>query len=226
MNTRLQVEHPVTEAVTGIDLVRAQLRDRRRRAAAPRAGATSRRAGMPSSAASTRRTGAGCCPRQDDGRDIASRTGTGVRIDSGVAEGRPVTVHYDPLLAKLIAHGDSRDEATISRMTRWRGYDILGVHHNIAFLRRLLARAELRSVDVHTQFIEEHLDELHYRRPRRCSAPRQPWQRSSSLGGARTARRSTPVDADVASAGRDDPWGPRPTEAGTMIPWAPGSTVR
>jgi acetyl/propionyl-CoA carboxylase alpha subunit len=77
-----------------------------------------------------------------------------------VVAGQTVTVHYDPLLAKLIAHGATRDEA-LARMTTALGhYEILGLHHNVAFLLRLLARPEVRDVRAHTRFIESCLPEL------------------------------------------------------------------
>ena len=84
----------------------------------------------------------------------------GVRVDAGVVAGQTVTVHYDPLLAKVIAHGATRAEA-IARLHRALGeYDILGLRHNISFLRALLNRAEVQSSDVYTRFIEDHLAEL------------------------------------------------------------------
>ncbi len=75
-------------------------------------------------------------------------------------EGQAVTVHYDPLLAKLIVHADSRDAALAGTVAALKRYEILGVRHNIAFLVALLERPEVAAHDVHTRFIEAHLDEL------------------------------------------------------------------
>jgi 3-methylcrotonyl-CoA carboxylase alpha subunit len=87
-------------------------------------------------------------------------TGEGIRVDSGVVEGQTVTVHYDAMLAKLIAHGEDRSAALDRISNALRSYEILGLHHNIPFLRALLDRPEVRTNHVHTRFIEEHLDTL------------------------------------------------------------------
>ena len=87
-------------------------------------------------------------------------TGEGIRVDSGVVEGQTVTVHYDAMLAKLIAHGEDRSAALDRISNALRSYEILGLHHNIPFLRALLDRPEVRANRVHTRFIEEHLDTL------------------------------------------------------------------
>jgi acetyl/propionyl-CoA carboxylase alpha subunit len=157
MNTRLQVEHPVTEALTGIDLVDAQLRI-----------AEGER--LPFSQDDIRVQGHAieCRVYAEDSRRLLPQTGrllryrepAGVRIDSGVREGQSITVHYDPLLAKLIAHAPSRREAIDAASQALSEFEILGVHHNIAFLRALLARPEMESCSMDTHFIEEHLSEL------------------------------------------------------------------
>jgi acetyl/propionyl-CoA carboxylase alpha subunit len=83
-----------------------------------------------------------------------------VRIDSGVREGQTITVHYDALLAKVIAHGPTRELALERLQTALRQYEILGVRHNIPFLLALLARPEVATNATHTRFIEDHLEEL------------------------------------------------------------------
>src|SRR4029079_10785157 len=86
--------------------------------------------------------------------------GEGVRVDSGVAEGQTITVHYDPMIAKLIAHADSRAGALDRAVDALRRFDILGVRKNIAFLIALLTRPEVAQSHTHTRFIEAHLDDL------------------------------------------------------------------
>jgi 3-methylcrotonyl-CoA carboxylase alpha subunit len=87
-------------------------------------------------------------------------SGDGIRVDSGVAEGQTVSVHYDPLLAKLICHGQSREVAMQRMIAAIAEYDILGLRHNLSFLLALLRRNEVREGRAHTGFIEEHLTEL------------------------------------------------------------------
>jgi len=159
MNTRLQVEHPVTELVTGLDLVSVQLR-------------VASGEPLPFTQSDIRATGHAmeCRVYAEDARTLLPQAGRillyrepvtdGVRVDAGVVAGQTVTVHYDPLLAKVIAHGATRAEA-IERLHRALGeYDILGLRHNISFLRALLDRREVQSSDVYTRFIEDHLAEL------------------------------------------------------------------
>ena len=159
MNTRLQVEHPVTEAITGIDLVRAQILVA---------------AGEPlpfrQDEIASRGHAIECRIYAEDPKRLLPQSGTllryrepagpGLRIDSGVTEGQTVTVHYDPLLAKLIAAGETREEALARAHDALGRYEILGLRHNAGFLRALIARDEVRQARVHTGFIEAHLEAL------------------------------------------------------------------
>ena len=155
MNTRLQVEHPVTEEVTGLDLVSAQLRvaagellpwaqeDIPQRGAAIECRIYAEdpaRGFMPSPGRIAR---------------LVLPAGPGVRLECGVAEGVEVSVHYDPLLAKLIAWGSTREEAR-SRMEAALGAVVVeGVATVIPFHRRVLQSAAFREGRVHTQMVEE-----------------------------------------------------------------------
>jgi len=159
MNTRLQVEHPVTEAVTGIDLVRAQLM--------VAAGEP-----LPFSQDDVRQVGHAieCRVYAEDSRRLLPQSGRlvryrepsgdGIRVDSGVTEGQQITVHYDPLLAKLIIWGDDRVAALARARAAIAEYQILGLRHNLAFLDALLARPEVQTNRTHTRFIESVLDVL------------------------------------------------------------------
>jgi len=153
MNTRLQVEHPVTEAVTGLDLVEWQLRIAagetlpmtqdelvcRGHAVEARVYAENPRRGfLPST-----------------GRLLHVEFGGGVRVDSGVVSGDTVGVHYDPMLAKIIAHGSDRNDALSRLDLALADTRIAGVEHNVAFLRRLLADATFRRGDYSTHLVEE-----------------------------------------------------------------------
>jgi len=156
VNARLQVEHPVTELVTGRDLVRAQLLVA---------------AGEPLPYAQDELEQRGhaleCRVYAEDpdnhflpstGRLHVYRepTGPGIRVDSGVREGDQVTIHYDPLLAKVIVHAETRQLA-LDRMDRaLADFVLLGVRTNIPFLRLLVGHPAFRAGDLHTGFLEEH----------------------------------------------------------------------
>ncbi|MBI4590980.1 MAG: acetyl-CoA carboxylase biotin carboxylase subunit [Candidatus Rokubacteria bacterium] len=155
MNTRLQVEHPVTEEVTGLDLVQAQLR-----VAAGEA--------LPWKQAEIlqRRAAIECrIYAEDPDRNFMPSPGTisalrlpegeGIRVECGVAEGVTVSVHYDPLLAKVIAWGQDRDEA-LERMQRALSeFSVEGVKTTLPFHRAVLSSELFKRGQVHTQLVEQ-----------------------------------------------------------------------
>jgi len=155
MNTRLQVEHPVTEEVTGFDLVAAQLRVASgeplpwTQEQVPQRGASIEcriyaedpaKGFMPSPGRITR---------------LVLPEGPGVRLECGVAEGVEVTVHYDPLLAKLITSGRTRDEAIARMSAALAGFVVEGVRTAIPFQQRVMESAAFRAGAVHTQMVEQ-----------------------------------------------------------------------
>lgn len=155
MNTRLQVEHPVTEEVTGLDLVKCQLR-----IAAGEA--------LPWAQADIIQRGAAIECRiyaEDPARQFMPSPGVisslvlpegeGVRVECGVAPGVEVTVHYDPLLAKLITRGETRG-AAMDRMARALGeFRVDGVRTTIPFHQRVMAHSAFREGLVHTQMVDQ-----------------------------------------------------------------------
>ena len=157
MNTRLQVEHAVTEAVTGLDMVRLQLEVA---------------AGRPLSLRQEDVHAQGHAlecrlyaedPDRDDlpspGRVLhyASPEGPGVRFDSGIEAGSEVTVHYDPLLAKLVTWGHDRDESIARMRAALRETVVLGVVTNLARLQAIVSHDAFLAGALHTGFIDEHL---------------------------------------------------------------------
>jgi acetyl/propionyl-CoA carboxylase alpha subunit len=160
MNTRLQVEHPVTEAVLGLDLVRLQIE-----VAAGRALPFSQQQVQPRGHALECRLYAED-PERDDlpspGRilHLSPPEGPGVRFDSGVETGSDVTVHYDPLLAKLVTWGSSREESLQRMRAALARTAILGVVTNHPRLQAVLEHPAFERGELHTGFIEEHLSEL------------------------------------------------------------------
>jgi acetyl/propionyl-CoA carboxylase alpha subunit len=160
MNTRLQVEHPVTEAVTGIDLVRAQI--------AIAAGDP-----LPWRQADLSQRGHAIELRiyaEDPARHDLPQAGPvllyrepampGIRIDSGIVEGGEVSVHYDPLMAKLIAHAETRDMARQRARAALRSFPILGVRTNTGLLQALLDHPRFVAGDLDTQMLEAEGDVL------------------------------------------------------------------
>jgi len=157
MNTRLQVEHPITEWVSGVDLVQAQLRIAAgeslwlaQDALTPRGHAIECRIYAEDPA-----NGFLPCP----GRIALLREpqGAWIRVDSGLAVGGEVTVHYDPMLAKLSAWGADRESARLRLVAALRDYAIVGVTTNVPFLADVLTQDAFVAGTTHTHFLAEHL---------------------------------------------------------------------
>ena len=166
MNTRLQVEHPVTEMVTGTDLVEWQLRV----AAGEPLPLAQADLSMNGHAVEARvyaeDPGRGFLPATGTLAHLATPPGSGhVRIDGGVREGEAVTSWYDPMIAKVIAHGDDRAMALDRLAGALREFEVAGVATNVAFLARLVGEPGFRAGDVDTGLIERRLDALLSRGP-------------------------------------------------------------
>ncbi|MGR8946667.1 MAG: acetyl-CoA carboxylase biotin carboxylase subunit [Gammaproteobacteria bacterium] len=160
MNTRLQVEHPVTEMTTGIDLVEQQIR-------------VAEGHSLPFTQADIEFSGHAielriCAEDPDNdffpvtGRVayLAEARGEGIRVDSALAAGSEISAAFDPMLLKLIAHGESRNSARERLIKALEEQVILGLTTNSAFLRRLLAHPQFISGNTHTHFIPDHAESL------------------------------------------------------------------
>ncbi len=168
MNTRLQVEHPITEMVTGLDLVQWQIRI----AAGER---------LPFGQEDLRQQGHaiecrlyaedpenGFLPASGELLRFIPPTGPGVRVDSGVTGGDSIPIHYDPLIAKLIVHAEDRP-AAIRRMRSALGETVLlGLVTNWQFLQDVLSQPEFQAGEVYTTWIEERFED--WRAPQ-CDLP-------------------------------------------------------
>jgi acetyl-CoA carboxylase biotin carboxylase subunit len=154
MNTRLQVEHPVTEEVVGRDLVEAQLRI----AAGERLGWTQQDIAARGAAVECRiyaeDPDRGFLPSPGTVKALHLPEGPGIRHECGVEPGSVVTVHYDPLLAKVIAAGRDRDEALDRLADALERYRVDGVKTTLPLHRRILASPAFRAGAVHTRFLE------------------------------------------------------------------------
>jgi len=155
MNTRLQVEHPVTEEVTGVDLVQSQLRIA---AGEPLAWAQAD-VGQRGSSIECRIYAEDPAKRflPSPGRltRLVLPRGDGIRLECGVAEGVDVSVHYDPLLAKLVASGATRAESIARMAAALEGFVVEGVKTVIPFHERVMRSAAFRAGSVHTQMVEQ-----------------------------------------------------------------------
>ncbi|MGA2374921.1 MAG: acetyl-CoA carboxylase biotin carboxylase subunit [Candidatus Sulfotelmatobacter sp.] len=157
MNTRLQVEHPVTELITGLDLVHLQIRI----AAGEKLPFTQDDLHIRSHAIECRIYAEdpdnNYFPSPGKITLLLSPSGPGIRIDSGMYEGWNVPIDYDPLLAKLIGYGSDREQA-IARLTRALDeYFVGGIKTNIALFRRVLHDADFRAANLDTGFLDRML---------------------------------------------------------------------
>jgi 3-methylcrotonyl-CoA carboxylase alpha subunit len=158
MNTRLQVEHPVTEAITGLDLVEWQLR-------------VASGEPLPLAQDEITLTGHAMETRlyaEDPAHGFLPSTGrldhlrlpTSVRVDSGVEQGDRITPFYDPMIAKLIAHAETRGAAAARLADAARAVEVWPVRTNAAFLARCAAHPEFIGAHIDTGFIERRLSDL------------------------------------------------------------------
>jgi len=200
MNTRLQVEHPVTEAVAGVDLVHAQLRVAsglplpwRQEDLVPRGHAVECRVYAEDPAA-------GFLPQA--GRLLAHRppSGPGVRIDAGVDEGDDVPVQFDPLVAKVIVHAEDRGAALARARAALADYPILGVRTNLSYLRRVLAHPDVVAGRVDTRWLDRETASLVASGANEAPSPRALAAAAAAHAGA-SAPRTTTEAAESA-----DPW--------------------
>ncbi|WP_374764999.1 acetyl-CoA carboxylase biotin carboxylase subunit [Yunchengibacter salinarum] len=156
MNTRLQVEHPVTEEVTGIDLVEAMLRV----ASGEKLGLTQDDIRLTGWSVETR------VYAEDPFRGFlpsigrlthysAPQASEHVRIDTGVEEGDEISMFYDPMIAKLVTRGQSRDEAIAAQLKALNSYYIRGIGHNVPFLAALMRHPRFQGGALTTNFIPE-----------------------------------------------------------------------
>ena len=212
LNARIQVEHPVTELVTGIDIVREQLRiasgealsfqgaDVRGHAVEVRLYAEDPRSFLPQA-----------------GRLERLRLPEGIRVDSGVREGDEIGTAYDPMIAKLIAAGDTRTEALDRLAQALRETEVGGVITNLPFLRWLVSHPLVRAGHVTTAFLTENppLSEPP------AAAPAAVWSDPWRLNLPSPPSRPVP-DVDAAAGG---PGAGGPKQSGVVAPM-PGTVIR
>ena len=201
MNTRLQVEHPVTEMITGLDLVEWQLRV----AAGEALPLTQEQLAISGHAIEAR------IYAEDPGKGFLPSTGRllhlappaetlHVRVDTGVEEGDEITPYYDPMIAKLIVHDDTRERACARMLQALAQYRVVGVANNIEFLSRLVACPAFSQADLDTGLIEREQDFLF---PGADEPPREVW-----LSAALAELLREQAAADLAARLDPDPHSP------------------
>ena len=192
MNTRLQVEHPVTEAITGLDLVEWQFRVA---------------AGEPLPLAQSEIASAGAAVEarlyaEDPEHGFLPSAGPhpcdepqgrggmkGVRVDTGVAAGDSVTPFYDPMIAKVIVHGPTRAEALAALLKELDDAVVIGPKTNLALLRALLRAPRVRGGTIDTGFIDANLTRLGASRIRPTRGPSTPRRGFFSASATRAGPR-------------------------------------
>ncbi|QRN99928.1 biotin carboxylase [Archangium violaceum] len=155
MNARLQVEHPVTELTTGLDLIGWQLRIASGEKLTVRQEDVKRR-GAALEFRIYAEDPVKFFPSPGPLKVYQPPTGEGVRLDSGYAEGNTVTPNYDPMIAKLIVSGATRDEAIERSIRALEGFRIEGIKTNIPLHLRILKDPVFRAGDLNTRFLEQH----------------------------------------------------------------------
>ena len=175
MNTRLQVEHPVTEMITGLDLVEWQLRiaageklpltqhevhqtghaiEARTYAENPKTGF------LPSIGTLHRLAFPDIFHKVKKIEDNNSQSWSSIRIDSGVEQGGEISIHYDPLIVKLVVHADSRKQAIRTMQNTLAQSGVLGVETNLGFLQNIMQHPDFEAAKTDTLFVDSNLESL------------------------------------------------------------------
>ena len=195
MNARLQVEHPVTELVTGVDLVRAQLAVAAGQPLPFRVERLAQRGHALELRVYAEDPANAFLPQAGPLLAYREPRGPGVRVDSGVGEGDVVPVHYDPLLAKLVVHAETR-QAAVARADRALGeFAVLGIATNLALLRALVRHPEFAAGRLDTGLLDRLLPSLH-----------PPSDAMPAAVAAVAAARAAAVRPAPAAARTYDPW--------------------
>ncbi|MBZ0282010.1 MAG: acetyl-CoA carboxylase biotin carboxylase subunit [Anaerolineae bacterium] len=199
MNTRLQVEHPVTELVTGIDLVKEQIRIARGRRMGPTQNFLE-----PKSWAIECRINAedpynNFIPSVGQITTLNIPTGPGVRVDSGVYSGSEITPYYDSMIAKLICWGEDRGEAILRMRRALEEYTIMGVKHNIPFHQNLMNSFSFIAGMFDTKFVEERFSMTTYE-----EAPNDMELETAAIAATLFAHRQRQLASQVVTRGERD----------------------
>lgn len=156
MNTRVQVEHPVTEMVTGIDIVKWMIRIADGQKLPFSQSAIKMRGHALECRVYAEDPATGFLPSPGTLEYVRAPSGPGIRDDSSVYSGCEITSYYDPMLSKLVVWGDSREDAVDRMRSALSEYVALGVRTNLGFLIRVMGNEEFRKAEIDTGFIDRH----------------------------------------------------------------------
>ncbi len=159
MNTRIQVEHPITEFVTGIDLVQWQIRVAAGEAFPYRQEELEQRGHAIECRIYAEDPQRNFFPSPGKVHFMKEPAGPGIRNDAGIYTGFTVTTDYDPILSKLVTYGENREAARVKMVEALREYTILGIHTTVDFLHDVLVHPEFVAGNTFTNFIDLHLNE-------------------------------------------------------------------
>jgi acetyl-CoA carboxylase, biotin carboxylase subunit len=201
MNTRLQVEHPVTEMVTDKDLVKLQIKVAEGERLPFTQGDLVQRGHAIECRVYAEDPDNNFLPSPGTIHALRTPGGPGIRDDSGVYEGAAVSIHYDPLVSKLVAHGADRDEA-LARMRRAVAeYTVLGIKTTLPFFARVLRHPVFVSGDYDTSFIEGAFRQ-------QAETEERPWEVALAAAAlaAHRERQEAVQDADSGPSAGSSAW--------------------
>ena len=215
MNTRLQVEHPVTEQVTGLDLVRAQLLVATGEPLPWTQQEVSQRGHAIEARIYAEDPAQGFLPQAGRLTRYREPQRPGVRVDSGVVEGGEVCIYYDPMIAKVIATADTRDLAVARLCAALREFEIAGVRTNRSFLLRILQSAAFRDGAIDTAFldregealaaqssVESAIGDSAIRNPQSAMSRLDPWDGAASRAAAAQSAPAARTRRSASTAGQ------------------------
>lgn len=214
MNTRLQVEHPVTEAVTGLDLVAWQLRVAAGEPLAIEQSELRQHGHAIECRVYAEDPERGFLPATGSLALYRAPAGPGIRCDDGVATGSVITPHYDAMIAKVIAHAWDRPAAIRRMQAALASTVVLGVTTNLSFLQAILAHPAFAEGDTSTRFLDEHLPGWRAER----ALPDEAWLAAAAFESLAGLGAAGPAAGGANGTARfaEDPWGA--TEAWRNVP--------
>jgi acetyl-CoA carboxylase biotin carboxylase subunit len=160
MNTRLQVEHPITEMTTGIDLAKWQLRIAAGQELTLKQKSLSQRGHAIECRIYSEDPSNGFLPSVGNLQKVEAPIGPNIRNDTGIETGLDITPYYDPMLAKLVVSSENRNESIDKMIWALSHYVILGVTTNVSFLKKVIEHKEFRKGNITTHFIDDHFKNL------------------------------------------------------------------